>query len=104
MFRHMVRSAARRAPNFSVARTSLRAFPVVQTNISPLQYRTFAKAPDVENSTGEKPLNDNLLNADIDALEKHMREFFGDHATWDHEKLLNLVYGNFALNYASCTC
>ncbi|KAI4676973.1 uncharacterized protein J4E84_009273 [Alternaria hordeiaustralica] len=29
---------------------------------------------------------------DLDAAEKHMKDWFGDHASWSHEQLLNLVY------------
>jgi len=32
----------------------------------------------------------------INAAEKHMKQMFGDHATWDHEKLLALTYGMFS--------
>jgi hypothetical protein len=31
---------------------------------------------------------------DIDAIEKYTKEWFGDHASWGHEKLLNLLYGS----------
>ena len=37
-------------------------------------------------------MDDNLLKMDIDAAEKHMKDHFGDHATWSHEKLLKLFY------------
>jgi hypothetical protein len=38
-------------------------------------------------------MDENLLKMDIDAAEKHTRDWFGDHASWSHEQLLNLVYG-----------
>lgn len=43
-----------------------------------------AKAQDVDES---------LLKMDLDAAEKHMKDWFGDHASWSHDKLLSLVYG-----------
>jgi hypothetical protein len=44
------------------------------------------------NSTRQQEMDDNLLKMDIDAAERHMRDHFGDHATWSHEKLLKLFY------------
>jgi hypothetical protein len=42
-------------------------------------------------------MDENLLKMDIDAAEKHMKEWFGDHASWSHEQLLNLAYGTISL-------
>ena len=41
-------------------------------------------------STRQQEMDDNLLKMDIDAAEKHMKDHFGDHANWSHEKLLKL--------------
>ena len=38
-------------------------------------------------------MDENLLKMDIDAAEKHMKGWFGDHASWSHDQLLKLVYG-----------
>ena len=38
-------------------------------------------------------MEESLRNMDLDAAEKHMKDWFGDHASWSHEQLLNLVYG-----------
>ena len=38
-------------------------------------------------------MEESLRNMDLDAAEKHMKGWFGDHASWSHEQLLNLVYG-----------
>jgi hypothetical protein len=38
-------------------------------------------------------MNESLLGMDIDAAEKHMKDWFGDHASWSHDQLLKLVYG-----------
>lgn len=43
-------------------------------------------------SRRQQEMDENLLKMDIDAAEKHMKEHFGDHANWSHERLLKLFY------------
>lgn len=42
-------------------------------------------------------MEEGLRKMDINAAEKHMKDWFGDHATWSHEQLLNLIYGTMLL-------
>ena len=37
-------------------------------------------------------MEEGLRKMDINAAEKHMKEHFGDHANWSHERLLKLFY------------
>jgi len=43
-------------------------------------------------SNRQQEMDNDLLEMDIDAAEKHMKDHFGDHANWSHEKLLKLFY------------
>lgn len=47
-------------------------------------------------SGGGQDRDESLRNMDIDAAENHMKEWFGDHANWSHEKLLKLFYSEFS--------
>ena len=38
-------------------------------------------------------MEEGLRKMDINAAEKHMKDWFGDHASWSHEQLLKLIYG-----------
>lgn len=51
-----------------------------------------SSAPGGGGSERRRELDESLLNMDIDAAEKHMKERIGDHANWSHEKLLKLFY------------
>lgn len=42
-------------------------------------------------------MDESLRNLDINAAEQFATDWFGDHANWDHEKLLALFYGMLAL-------
>jgi hypothetical protein len=44
-------------------------------------------------STKKEEMEEGLRKMDINAAEKHMKDWFGDHASWSHEQLLNLIYG-----------
>lgn len=55
-------------------------------------YRCFATSQR-DPTANRKEMNESLLGMDIDAAEKHMKDWFGDHASWSHDQLLKLVYG-----------
>ncbi|KAG9187115.1 hypothetical protein G6011_04986 [Alternaria panax] len=43
-------------------------------------------------ATNQDAMEESLRNMDINAAEKHMKDWFGDHSSWSHEQLLKLVY------------
>jgi hypothetical protein len=63
-----------------------------QGPLSRVTYRSFATTQR-KPAAVRKEMDESLLNMDIDAAEKHMKDWFGDHASWSHDKLLKLVYG-----------
>ena len=89
-----LRTAARRAPTFSISRSGPRALLVLQQYNPRLQFRHSTSSSKSSGAGRKQQLDDNLLKMDIDAIEKHTKEWFGDHASWDHEKLLKLLYGS----------
>lgn len=94
MFRYTLRSVARRT--LSVRLPGSRIIPVLRTAPS-LRSEKHSSATDGNAAQSKKQLDESQRDMDIDAAEKHMRYWFGDHDTWDHEKLLNLKYGTVAL-------
>jgi hypothetical protein len=63
-----------------------------QGPLSQVTYRRFATTQS-RPAAVRKEMDESLLNMDIDAAEKHMKDWFGDHASWSHDQLLKLVYG-----------
>lgn len=93
--RQASRIAAWRVPRCSIARSTpypsstlqmQRQFPIVR-------YRLFTSTSHTATASGKETMEESLRNMDLDAAEKHMKDWFGDHASWSHEQLLNLVYG-----------
>lgn len=88
------RTAARRAPIYSVARSGLRAPAVLHRCTQRLQCQNYSSFPAGSTAGKKKEYDEGLLKMDIDAAEKHMKEWVGDHASWSHDKLLELVSGS----------
>lgn len=74
-----------------MSRLTLRAAPVLQNYKSRTRLQTFATS--ATGAASNQKLDRDLANMDIDAAERHMKDWFGDHASWSHEQLLRLVYG-----------
>jgi hypothetical protein len=83
-------------------RTSAVRIPVHMQRLSPTVWRARAHLMKYSTSMGGPKVKDekepvpSMQNFDLDGAEKHMKDWFGDHATWDHEKLKALKYGNFS--------
>ena len=93
--RHALRIAAWHKPNCSLARGA--PFPSsilhIQRHSPTIRCQQFISSLKTTAATKQETMNESLLNMDIDAAEKHAKDWFGDHASWSHEQLLNLVYG-----------
>jgi hypothetical protein len=55
-------------------------------------------------SSRSQDMEESLRNLDINAAEQFSKDWFGDHANWDHEKLLALFYGMLALRLQKPPC
>lgn len=88
-----LRAAAWRAPIYSIPRSALHASLALQRLIPKDRCQQFAISSKTAATAREQGMDENLLKMDIDVVDKHMKEWFGDHAAWSHEKLLKLVYG-----------
>ena len=91
--------AAWRKPNCGIARfvPHLTSVLQIQGHSLAVRYQRFTSTPKTASATKKETMDENLLKMDIDAAEKHMKEWFGDHASWSHEQLLNLAYGTTSL-------
>jgi hypothetical protein len=89
-----LRTAAWRTPRPLIVGGAPPATPRLQGQgpLSRVTYRHFATTQS-RSAAVQKEMDESLLNMDIDAAEKHMKDWFGDHASWSHDKLLKLVYG-----------
>jgi hypothetical protein len=89
-----LRTAAWRTPRSGIAFGAPLATLRLQRQglLSQVTYRRFATTQS-RSAAVQKEMDESLLNMDIDAAEKHMKDWFGDHASWSHDQLLELVYG-----------
>lgn len=92
-FSRKLHTALHRRHIQSLTAYNTRPHLLLRTRDSPVMSGQFPFATSSgASSTGKHELDDQLLKMDIDAAEKHMKDWFGDHASWDHEKLLKLMY------------
>jgi hypothetical protein len=89
-----LRTAAWRTPRSAIASGAPPATSRLQGQgpLSRVTYRRFATTQS-RSAAAQKEMDESLLNMDIDAAENHMKDWFGDHASWSHDQLLKLVYG-----------
>jgi hypothetical protein len=89
-----LRTAAWRTPRSAIAGSAPPTTSRLQGQgpLSRVTYRRFATTQS-RSARVQKEMHEGLLNMDIDAAENHMKDWFGDHASWSHDQLLKLVYG-----------
>jgi hypothetical protein len=89
-----LRTAAWRTPRSGIAGGAPPATSRLQRQGPPsrVTYRRFATTQS-RFAAAQREMDESLLDMDIDAAEKHMKDWFGDHASWSHDQLLKLVYG-----------
>jgi len=102
--RQASRIAAWRMPRCSIACSTpyLSSTLQMQRRIPIVRYQQFTSTSHTATAAGKETMEESLRNMDLDAAEKHMKDWFGDHASWSHEQLLNLVYGTKSSS-ASCS-
>ena len=88
------RLVVQRTSSYGVARAVSRTFVVLPRYITRSQCQRLSSSSASRAAEKKRDLDEDLLKMDIDLAEKHMKEWFGDHASWDHKKLRKLIYGN----------
>ena len=97
--RNALRTVAWRIPACGKARfaPSSSSLLYIQRHHPNIRYRQIASTSKMASSssysTKKEEMEEGLRKMDINAAEKHMKDWFGDHASWSHEQLLKLIYG-----------
>jgi hypothetical protein len=93
--RQVSRVAAWRMNGCSIARSTphLSSTLQIQRHIPTVRHQQITSTSQAAFAAGNNTMEESLRNMDLDAAEKHMKDWFGDHASWSHEQLLNLAYG-----------
>jgi hypothetical protein len=69
----------------------------VWTRASSFGVHQLSSSTDDSSTQQKKQLHDAAREINVDVLEELMKQAFGDRATWDHEKLRKLTYGQYSM-------
>jgi hypothetical protein len=92
MFFRQLSRVVRRESNVAVRRLRTTPCSFAKVNLLGLRVRLYSTSRDGKTPSNQDKIGDDTLRElDIDAIEAHSKNWFGDQSAWSHEKLLNLM-------------